>query len=301
MKTRTTLVMRVLLALSLGIAFLAMNTVGTLTADANIENVKRSTVSFGITTTNSPTGYLWGGSGWIHHDKTTVVTAAHVIGSLSELLITHRNAELCVRPYGSSQDLRVNNLIKVSANSDVAILTLQSPYHEVLGLDLHDHGPSEGAKVTAVGTPTANKEYWHLGPEGTTKSGEVTKISVPESRYFFEISCVTEIGMSGGPTVLDSNSVVVGLNSGGTETYSYSTHSHQILDLMRSRGDVITTTISSGIPLDGRSPVYLAGVGSLLTNLGRKDLAQKYVQRLSAQGSRAARFLRYLRWIIRIR
>ena len=85
MKTRTTLVLRAILALSLGIAFLAMNTVGTPTADANIENVKRSTVTIGIKSSWSPTGYIWAGSGWIYQDKTTVVTAAHVVGGPSPL------------------------------------------------------------------------------------------------------------------------------------------------------------------------------------------------------------------------
>ena len=303
MKTRTTLVLRAILALSLGIAFLAMNTVGTPTADANIENVKRSTVSIAVASPDSTTGYLWIGSGWIDEDKTTVVTAAHVVGGLSEFL-TMLDYHVIVKPYKVDAYLPVNQLVRYSSSADVALLTLQSPYHEVPGLTIDSNGPSQKAEVTSVGTPghpDEDRRIFYLGPEGTTKSGKVVATFVEGFPYVFKVEPNTLLGgMSGGPTVLN-HGVVVGVNSMSDGEAAFIVNSSHVLTMMRYSPEIRTTSLSSGIPLDGRDALYLAGVGSLLIRVGRDDLAQKYMRRLSTQGSRGARFLRYLRLLIRLR
>lgn len=308
MKTRTTLVMRIILALSLGIAFLAMNTVGTLTADADINSVKRNTVTIGMKVDRAIYGrdYVWFGSGWIHSDNVTVITAAHVLGAASDLLTEKPGMEyVVVKPYGSSGKLRVNEIMVASSTSDTGILTLQSSYNAPgSSLFLHDSGPDQGWTVTAVGTPGRGGP---LGPEGTTRSGKVTAVSVRHFPDVFKFSGKIEGGMSGGPVISAQSFTVVGVNSAsashketGKFMYSLAVKSRYVVNLINRRADAADVIVSTRIPTDRSDPVFLAGVGTALSVAGATDLAQRYARQLSTQGSRAARLLKALRKLLRI-
>ena len=200
--------------------------------------------------------------------------------------------------------------MRVSVGADVAILTLQSPYHEAPGFTMANVQLCD--KVTSVGTPffeppphlsereRGKMRVTRLSQEDTSMTGEVQALHIKAFPYAFRLSVPILVGMSGGPGVLNHGGVV-GVNCIGTKQISGLTPSSAVRRLMRSSGEVITTTTSSGIPLDGRNAQYLAGVGAILISAGRDDLAQKYMRQLSYQGSRGARFLKYLRLLMCLR
>lgn len=247
----------------------------------NCDHVARRTVTIGL---KVDWGYLECGSGWIHSDNVTVITAAHVLAALSTARTNYKTEGVVVKPYHSSKWLRADVVMVASRKSDVGHLSLPSPYNAGgPPLTIANSDPEVSLPIIAFGT--ANYPAEILGPEysgfrgisveGTMRTGVVTAPS-HFPRDMFKLTAKIEDGMVGGP-IVDANGTVVGVTSNSQNGIK----AHCIVDLINNRGDnIVSTSIPADVAAHRRTKrLFLKGVSHALNRMGMGDLADEIRRR----------------------
>jgi hypothetical protein len=156
------------------------------------------------------------GSGFLYHDRQTVVTAAHVLVTKDV-----ENVELIFDPAEDEEKYTRARLVHFNAEDDVAILRLPSPVADdrpylwpadkVLGpghFVINQHAGTvdqQNPAVVAIGSPRNGDSYDPLFSRETT--------IVAQGRDQFLIAAELKPGCSGGPVCLSDTGRVAGLVS----------------------------------------------------------------------------------------
>ena len=255
----------------------------------NCDHVARRTVTIGLKVDPAiwNRSYLECGSGWIHSDNVTVITAAHVLAALSTAITSYKGEGVVVKPpYGTSKWLRTDVGMVTSRKSDVGHLSLASPYNAGgPPLTIANSDPEVSLPIIAFGTANYPAEifgpeyFGRVSVEGTMRTGVVTAPS-HFPRDIFKLTAKIEDGMVGGP-IVDANGTVVGVTSNSQNGIK----SHCIVDLINDRGDnIVSASIPADIAARRRTKraarrrtkrLFLKGVSDALNLMGMDDLADE--------------------------
>ena len=286
MKTRTTLVLRAILALSLGIAFLAMNTVGTPTADADLSRARMNACTVKAIYRDGTEKPI--GSGFFL-DSTTVITNRHVVTyheNQKGYAVTRYEVKAC----DSNTWYRVNSTGRIPKNdADLAVLKLES---SVPGKSLSiapDGSRKTGQQIYAIGTPLGQMEV-----ECSVTDGVISHERRRDGWRTFQHSAHIVKGNSGGP-VLYSRGEVVGVNfaSWGLKNLEVLSNLHLSFSVASEEipGAISGQEKSLPLPKENLSTMAILGYSLMLTRTGYSDAALSAIRPLEQSNSNYLRAL----------
>lgn len=284
MKTRTTLVMRVLLALSLGIAFLAMPQY----TNADVSEAQKTTVTIGRSSGGRRVTPI--GSGfYISRDE--IATNAHVVALPLSL---HGDVRYYALACGGEVWHPLATQGKVDTDHDLAILKVSTPSNHVIRLADSDF-LKVGDSVYVIGTPRGD-----LSLQCTVTMGTISREGSPYQRGCFQTDAAIIHGNSGGP-VVDADGTAVGVSVSGLfqpvkflfwtlavipSDYNFAVRSNHLVSLDRSESlRQVPITPQDLFP----NAASLVGLGQILNQLGEHEAAlSAYTLAISCGGTAAA-------------
>lgn len=185
--------------------------VGLPTKDITLQLLP-ATVRISVKETKSGS-FIHVGSGWLHGNNHTILTAKHVVDGYDETVKINNSVSSIVRkPYyliavtfNNGSQFIVDNL-KTSKFVDVAVLTINknSNKSKIVPLQFATERPSIGQKILGAGFPF---EYDCLLLSGTITGWHIEKNTVFEGEYLVT-NAMFAPGNSGGPIVNSSGEVV---------------------------------------------------------------------------------------------
>jgi S1-C subfamily serine protease len=178
-------------------------------------------------------GFTGQGTGFIISSNGLVVTSAHVIQGMDQL----------VAITADGRTLRIAKVLKADNSRDLALLTVESQNAELPFLKLGEANSAVvGGGIAVMGTPQ--------GLSSTFTTGIVSAIREEDTVDLVQITAPVSPGSSGSP-VVDDEALVVGIVRGGVDMKIAQALNfaidvgelHELLEELRSKGAVESTEI----------------------------------------------------------